>query len=682
MGNKRYSSYLRAGKGAKKRPEGRTPLGGSGSLRGLIAPLLAIGLVIGGTPTMASAEEVPAPEAIVEPAVTEQAAAETPPPAEAPAAEQPAAEPVAEPAPAEHAPAESASAPQYEPAQAPAEPQGTAPQARTVESAAESSTAPSPSPSPSPSGSAKLTLKKNVEGGTAEPGDWDLQVSFDEGPWRTLPQDQAQTLPLGSYTFQELGDIAGYSLTDLTCDSYRYEDGVLELVSGDNLTCTFTNTYDPPRLKLIKDVDNALGGEAVATDWTLRAAFNDGTAEALPQGEWIEVIPGSFTLSEVGAIGGYTWTDLTCAGAADTSTTALNPVIDILDGESVTCTFTNTYEPDEWVDLGIVKTHGELPENGVEAGDAFTWFLEVTGNGTATAIDATVGDTIPAGLTIAGVRPPAGWAAAVSGNDISVTIPSLAPGASGVIEVAVTVDALPPAEAAAFAPPGTERPALPALPDDFVNTACVEVDGDTDPTNDCDDDTVERKAIVAVVWVSCINDAPFLMYDVATTPNLQSLPITMTWAPLTGSGVVPPSVTLSLQSGDSGRVDWPGVVFNSEGISIDWPGWRPLRASDFGPDGLPLPGLVVYGNSVADASELDQAWREPALVTFSVNPTVSYTAVYPAATPECAVPARSVGGTLAATGGGQDNGGLLAVAVLSLLGGAALFAVSRRRRTV
>lgn len=422
-------------------------------------------------------------------------------------------------------------------------------------------------------------------------------------------------------------------------------------------------------LTLVKDVVNDDGGKASAGDWSLQVSLDGDTWKTLAQGVPTPLAAGTYHLRETGGPAGYTLTDLTC----DSYTWDPEArTITLRDGDHNTCTFTN--DDDESVDVGIVKTSSTIPAKGVDYGEEFSWFLTVTNVGPTDASDAVVTDELPEGVTVQSVIVPAGWTDESAGSSIRVVIWSLPVGASDVIEVKVTVDEQPTVDAP-FLPPGSKTPTLTVPSDEFVNTACVRTPKDANPENDCDTNKVPRKILAANVWVSCINDAPFLQYQVAVSDSLKGMPITLTWLP--ASAAVPASKVVPLTAA-SGRIDWPGVKWDADGVSYDWPGWRPLRPSDFGPDGLPLPGLEVYGDSVRDPSEPDEGWRQPTTVTISVNPHVTFNAVYPPATPQCAVKRVP---RLAATGGDASGAGALGlIAALLLFGGAVLVRAGRRHR--
>lgn len=140
-----------------------------------------------------------------------------------------------------------------------------------------------------------------------------------------------------------------------------------------------------------------------------------------------------------------------------------------------------TYVPVEQpvIDLGIVKSHSGIPDGVVSYDEVFSYTLTVTNHGTEAVTAGFVSDTVPASLTVVDVTVPAGWVDESSGNVVALSGVALEPDASAVIVVDVRVEpapAMPPSELG-----------------DIVNTACVEVEDDMFPGNDCDTDTVPRE---------------------------------------------------------------------------------------------------------------------------------------------------------------------------------------------
>ena len=484
---------------------------------------------------------------------------------------------------------------------------------------------------------AKLKLVKVVEnehGGTAEPEQFTLQARNGTGPWKTYAQNTWLVVKPGSYELRESGP-DGYRLVSLTCtDSPKTsaDKPTVKLSKGDRVTCTFTNrdTKNPPRhgeVKLMKVVDSPYGGTAAPGDWELVLRESGGSGSVLPQNTWVTVSPGDYDVYEQGGPAGYTQTGLSCENLADPSADAQSTAsFTVAAGDRWACTFTNTQDapPPPTVDVGIEKTHSTLDGGAVEPGQTYSYFLTVTNHGTGTAYDTVVTDLIPAPLVVDDVIAPVGWTVDDVDGLLIVTIPELAAGGSGAIEVVVTL-----------VDPGSE------LIGSIANEACVEAEGDTHPLNDCSTVTIPVDQLIADVWVTCVNDAPYLHYSVLTSESLQGRPITLTWTPDTDVPTpVPASVQRTLQSGDTGRIAWPGAAFASNGVSIDWPGYRPLAESDYDPvtGALLVDSSLVYNGMVLDTSDATFPWRLGTTVTISVNPTAVFQVEYPPPSENCEVP--------------------------------------------
>ena len=314
-------------------------------------------------------------------------------------------------------------------------------------------------------------------------------------------------------------------------------------------------------------------------------------------------------------------------------------------------------------DVSILKTATNLPEPPegeepwAEVGDTFDYVLTVTNNGTRDAKGLVVTDPVPARLEVTAVDLPDGWqndnggALVGPGNTISVRMgPDTTLGAGESVDITVTVEFLPPDY-----PEGAEEPPTPI--DSLVNEACVEAPLDQDPTNDCSENEIPVHEITAIVYTTCVGDAPLLGWTISKSGTLLDDPIDFLWTPDSLEPTTDPQEIAITQPGGtstwSDLIDWPGTAFTPSGVSIDYPGWRPLVASDYGPNGgfinpqdgqeyAPADaGDFVFNGLILDPSELDYSWRLQSTVTFSVNPTLEFSVEYPPASPECFVARHS-----------------------------------------
>jgi hypothetical protein len=225
---------------------------------------------------------------------------------------------------------------------------------------------------------ARLTLVKevsNTHGGTATPADWTLTA---EGPTPvagTSGTPAVSNVPVdaGSYDLSESGGPAGYTASDWQCTGGALDGSSLTLEVGQSARCTITNSDIPPRLTLVKQVDNRFGGTAAATAWTLTASGPTpitGTTGSAAVTD-VEVDAGSYTLAESGGPGGYLASAWACTGATLDGTSLTLAV-----GADARCTITNSDQPAR---LTLVKVvDGEAAGTGRVPAD---WTLTATPDG-------------------------------------------------------------------------------------------------------------------------------------------------------------------------------------------------------------------------------------------------------------------------------------------------------------
>ena len=144
------------------------------------------------------------------------------------------------------------------------------------------------------------------------------------------------------------GDTAGWSLTDITCDaadsgSLGSRTATVDVQPGDDVTCTFENSLEKGKIVVDKVTDPAgstQSFEFTATYGTFSltdaAAPNDSGA-LLPSSE-----AGNYSVTEDALPAGWTLDKVTCTG--DDARVVSNTAIDLMAGETVTCTFENSLE--------------------------------------------------------------------------------------------------------------------------------------------------------------------------------------------------------------------------------------------------------------------------------------------------------------------------------------------------
>ncbi|MFJ4435799.1 VWA domain-containing protein [Streptomyces sp. NPDC088923] len=201
-----------------------------------------------------------------------------------------------------------------------------------------------------------LRLVKQVEGGTAEPADWDLTASPVDGPeglpGRTVTGDAGGTTvlvrPGTAYRLTETEGPAGYALSDLTCRvDGESEDGdpdSFAVPSGQVGTCTYTNTYRPATLTLVKKVVNAHGGLADPRDWLLSATGPTpgiGGRNGDPEITGAEAAPGTYRLRESGGPEHYRSSGWDCRDGEGDEVPVREDSVRLARGADVRCVLTN-----------------------------------------------------------------------------------------------------------------------------------------------------------------------------------------------------------------------------------------------------------------------------------------------------------------------------------------------------
>ncbi len=134
----------------------------------------------------------------------------------------------------------------------------------------------------------------------------------------------------GDYVVTETG-IAGYVATfSGDCNA----GGQVTLEPGDNKQCTITNSDLPAAVTLLK---NVVGGSALPAQFTM---FIDGNV--VPQNTSVAVTSNEPHTINESQVAGYQFTSITGAGCPSD---LLEPFV-LEEGQSITCTITNTHTPE------------------------------------------------------------------------------------------------------------------------------------------------------------------------------------------------------------------------------------------------------------------------------------------------------------------------------------------------
>jgi len=229
-----------------------------------------------------------------------------------------------------------------------------------------------------------LTVNKVVitdNGGTAQPGDFTLQVSDSAQNVTGLSNGQPIQLAPGDYTVSETGGPSGYTgAISGSCAS----DGTLSIAAGQNYVCTITNDDQPATLHVKKVIS---GSDAIASAFSF--SINGGNPvsfESDGQNDLTENV-GIYSVSEV-AVQDYTTSYENCSQLL------------LANGEEATCTITNTFSTSGGgitvTDPALVKT----VDNGSPApGATIVYTLVVTNSSDVAATNVTVSDPLASSVT-------------------------------------------------------------------------------------------------------------------------------------------------------------------------------------------------------------------------------------------------------------------------------------------
>lgn len=177
--------------------------------------------------------------------------------------------------------------------------------------------------------------------------------TLDDDSDGTLSNSQSFTKVVGSYDVTE-DESEGWELTDIDCGedagtvtNVSTRTATIDLDSGENISCTFTN--EPPTTGTVTIIKNSIpdDSQTFAFNTTLPG---DGTFDLTDDGEggqpgsvtFTDVTPGSYTVTE-GTVGLWELTGLSCDdGDTTTDIPTKHVVLDVDAGDNITCTYTNT----------------------------------------------------------------------------------------------------------------------------------------------------------------------------------------------------------------------------------------------------------------------------------------------------------------------------------------------------
>ena len=248
----------------------------------------------------------------------------------------------------------------------------------------------------------KVTIVKNTEGAD---GTFDFSSTGGGG----LPADFSITTTdgTGSITFSQVltgaktvteGALAnGWEFRNLVCeeagiglgvpDNGTTTDGfntaLIDMDGAEHITCTFVNKATG-KITLIKNVDNTGGGTKEVKDFPLFVGD-----DLVHSGIATNPTPGTYTIREDNLFGlDYTASDWSCVGTGftqDGSGEIVDITIDV--GADVTCTITNTFQPNPLMTVEKTSTTTSLSAPGT-----VTYDYVVTNDGNVTLTGVSLAD--------------------------------------------------------------------------------------------------------------------------------------------------------------------------------------------------------------------------------------------------------------------------------------------------
>ncbi|MHB8134720.1 MAG: prealbumin-like fold domain-containing protein [Anaerolineaceae bacterium] len=164
------------------------------------------------------------------------------------------------------------------------------------------------------------------------------------------PNSMSYSLPQGVYTATELNIPAGWNLTGIVCSdpsggtTTAIPNASINLLSGETVTCTFTNQIGKGHIIVVKqtDPDGSDQSFEFAPSWGANFFLSDGQSN-----DSGELMPGTYSVAEVNLPAGWSLSGATCSDGSDPASIGLAPF------ETVTCTF-NDYRVA--MDLTVSKT--------------------------------------------------------------------------------------------------------------------------------------------------------------------------------------------------------------------------------------------------------------------------------------------------------------------------------------
>ena len=209
----------------------------------------------------------------------------------------------------------------------------------------------------------------------------------------TDPADNTETfddVAAGSYTVTETGE-ADWTLDSIVCvdpDNGSTTAGAtatIDLDAGETVTCTFSNSRDTGTITIVKEATPADNTPFDFTETIPGPGTGFTLTDPADNSETFSNVPtGSYSVTE-SAVAGWALDGIVCVDPDNGSTTAgATATIDLDDGETVTCTFSNTkLAADIYVsanDAGIAAGNVPFGPHDILAWDGSAWSIWFDGS--------------------------------------------------------------------------------------------------------------------------------------------------------------------------------------------------------------------------------------------------------------------------------------------------------------
>ncbi len=226
-----------------------------------------------------------------------------------------------------------------------------------------------------------LSLVKKVNGGDAKPTDWKL--------WAIPPNEQYQVSGYGGfeptevaanivYTLKETGGLDGYTAGAWKCDGGSQDGNTIKLASGNNVTCTITNTRDTGTVTVNKVVksenDRGLFNLQINGETYAENVGNGGTtgAQTVPTGEYVVSEAAGMYTNMNHYMSSYKCYDGEQKVAYGFGTMSSKFVVEA--GHNVVCTFYNVRKPEyKPATITVVKNLDLNGDGKVDVRDTNKW---------------------------------------------------------------------------------------------------------------------------------------------------------------------------------------------------------------------------------------------------------------------------------------------------------------------